>query len=127
MARLESLADIHQMTPRDYRESWAWVDLLLGDPRTGSAILIDHLQQVRDTGRSEPLSETLAARGADASTLLAHLEKAPTQSIVQKPGAAPPHHEQIIRLQDRQPAPSRFAAQPPRVGLFRRLAGLLGL
>ncbi|APW63368.1 DUF1570 domain-containing protein [Paludisphaera borealis] len=127
MTRLESLADIHQMTPRDYRESWAWVDLLLGDSRSGSAILVDHLQHGRDAVHPDPLSKILAAKGTDALTLIAHLEAGPPQSVVQKPGAFEPGHEPLIRLQDRPLDSSRSAAPPPRPGLFRRLAGLLGL
>jgi hypothetical protein len=127
MARLESLTDIHQMTPRDYRESWAWVDLLLGDPRSGPAILVDHLEQGRDRGHAEPLSKILDARGADARALLAHLESGAPQSIAHKPVAPDPGRDPIIRLQDRPLDPPPRAAAPQRVGLFRRLAGLLGL
>lgn len=127
MARLESLADIHQMSPRDYRESWAWVDLLLGDPRSGSAILIEHLQRSGEVAHSDPLSRVLAAKGADASTLLNHLESGAAMNIVQKPATMESGRGALIRLQDQQPEPRRSQPLPPRVGLFRRLAGLLGL
>jgi len=125
MARLESLTDIHQMTPRDYRESWAWVDLLLSDPRSGPAILVDHLER----GQAESLSKVLDARGADAAALLARLESGPPQNVAHKPVAKESGHDAVIRLQDRPPDPplSRGAAAPQRVSLFRRLAGLLGL
>ncbi len=127
MARLESLTDIHQMTPRDYRESWAWVDLLLGDPRSGPTILVDHLERGRGAIEGEPLSRLLAARGADASRLLAHLEEKPTRTIAQKPDAVAADREPVVRLQDRRPDPPWTGAQPLRGGLFRRLAGLFGL
>src|SRR5438876_73243 len=32
LARLESLATVREMAPRDYREAWAWVHYLLNDP-----------------------------------------------------------------------------------------------
>ena len=35
------------MTPRDYRESWAWVHLLLADSQGGKPMLIDYLSQGR--------------------------------------------------------------------------------
>jgi hypothetical protein len=127
MARLETLGDIHQMTPRDYRESWAWVDLLLSDPKAGSAILVDHLEHGREAGRSQPLSTVLAARGADAETLIAHLETGAAPVLVQKPGAPEPRHEPLIRLQDHGAEPPWAAAPAPRGGRFRRLTGLFGL
>jgi hypothetical protein len=127
MTRLESLGDIHQMTPRDYRESWAWVDLLLGDSRSGAAILVDHLQHSRDAVHPEPLSKVLAAKGTEASTLIARLEGGAVQNVAQKPGQGEPGRGQVVRLQDRPIEPARSAAPPPRVGLLRRFAGLLGL
>ena len=35
MARLEGLQGVQQMSPRDYRESWAWVHYLLQRPERG--------------------------------------------------------------------------------------------
>ena len=35
LPRLESLSDIRQMTPRDYREAWAWVHLFLNGSDVG--------------------------------------------------------------------------------------------
>ena len=35
--RLQTLTDIRQMTPRDYRESWAWVHLFLTDSSSVNA------------------------------------------------------------------------------------------
>src|SRR5262249_44838058 len=43
LQRLESLVDIRQMTPRDYREAWAWVDLLLNGPEPGRSLLMAYL------------------------------------------------------------------------------------
>ena len=55
LPRLESLTDIHEMTPRDYRESWAWVHLMLEGGPQGKSLLIDYLNQgakVRGRSRS---------------------------------------------------------------------------
>jgi hypothetical protein len=124
MTRLESLGDIHQMTPRDYRESWAWVDMLLSDPNAGSAVLVDHLEHGRDDGRSQPLSTILGARGVDGKSLIAHLETGAAPALAQKPTVAATGREPLIRLQDQGAGPH---PPPSRVGLFRRLAGLFGL
>ena len=65
LRRLETLDEVHQMAPRDYREAWAWVDLLLSDPRRGKPLLLDHLRS-RDERTS--LTTALADRGVDAAT-----------------------------------------------------------
>lgn len=120
LRRLETLDEVHQMAPRDYRESWAWVDLLLSDPKGGKPLLLAHLQE--HDGRTA-LTTTLADRGTDGGTLLAHLGADPARVVAQKPAADGPHPARVFRLQDR-PA----AAEPPRPpGLLRRLGALLGL
>ncbi len=43
LPRLESLTDIHQMTPRDYREAWGWVHLMLGGDRPSDSLLVNYL------------------------------------------------------------------------------------
>lgn len=120
LRRLETLGEIHQMAPRDYRESWAWVDLLLADPARGKPLLLDHLR-ARDARSA--LTTTLADRGTDGDTLLAHLGGTPARVIAQKPTPADARSARVIRLQDRP------AADPPpsRPGLLRRVGSFLGL
>ena len=43
LARLESLTDVRQMTPRDYQESWAWVHLLLNTTPERRELLRDYI------------------------------------------------------------------------------------
>ncbi len=47
LARLESLKAVRQMSPRDYRESWAWVHYLLNDTRPHKAALLGYLADLR--------------------------------------------------------------------------------
>ncbi len=45
LVRLESLTDIREMTPRDYREAWAWVHLLLNEPKREGVPLLTALSE----------------------------------------------------------------------------------
>jgi len=126
LRRLEGLEEVHQMEPRDYREAWAWVDLLLSDPRRGGPLLVAYLRSPDRPGSS--LADSLESRGAGASTLLAHLEGRPVRMASRKPAAeAEAGSSRVVRLQDRTTEPARSAAEPRRPGLFRRLGAFLGL
>ncbi|RUL87269.1 hypothetical protein [Tautonia sociabilis] len=58
LRRLEAIDDVAEMTPTDYRESWAWAVLLLHGPRREA--LVDHLKSLRaDSGTPPLISETL--------------------------------------------------------------------
>lgn len=48
LARLEGLAQVQQMNPSEYRESWAWVHLMLRGPKEGRTVLLAYLQQLRN-------------------------------------------------------------------------------
>jgi hypothetical protein len=130
LPRLESLTDIHQMTPRDYRESWAWVHMMLSSDQTGDSLLVDflnHGQGQSGTDR-QPLSQLLAARGTTAKTLISHLETAQAGLLARTD--EPPAHEGLVRFQDRgaDPAVVPAAAAPPqRPSLLRRIGAWLGL
>jgi hypothetical protein len=126
LARLETLTDIHQMTPRDYRESWAWVHLMLSAGQPADSPLIAFLEEGRDgTGsRKKPLSQVLAARGTSGKTLLAHVESMQSHVVVRKP--EPPAQDRLFRLQDRGPEPVVPAPPPPKPGLLRRIGMMLG-
>jgi hypothetical protein len=139
LPRMESLTDIHQMTPRDYRESWAWVHLLLSDSQSGKPLLIDYLNMGRTGARTQPLSQLLAARGTSSKTLLTHLEAVQSRVIARRP--EPPTQDRLIRFQDRtdelqdgiadsgvsREAPVHAPTPSARPSLLRRVASFLGL
>jgi hypothetical protein len=132
LPRLETLTDIRQMTPRDYRESWAWVHLMLSGGPPGESPLIDYLEEGRgrDGARRRPLSQALAARGTTTTSLLAHIESMRSHVAVRKPepAAAAGASDRLIRLQDRGPEPVVVAQPPPpKPGFFRRIGMMLGL
>jgi len=61
LARLEQLNQVAQMTPAEYRESWAWVHLMLRGPTEGKFALLAYLQQLRSTATPGPLQPRLTA------------------------------------------------------------------
>ncbi len=61
LARLERLHQVADMTPAEYRESWAWVHLMLRGPADGRAALLAYLQQLRVTPNPGPLQPRLTA------------------------------------------------------------------
>jgi hypothetical protein len=124
LARLESLTDIHQMTPRDYRESWAWVHFMLSNAHPGKLVLLDYLKQSRDGPRTQTLSQLLAAHGTTNKALVAHLQTIQSRPLAAKP--KPPEPEHLIRLQDRGPERPMVVFPAPRAGLLRRIGSWLG-
>jgi hypothetical protein len=61
LSRLEQLNQVAQMTPAEYRESWAWVHLMLRGPSEGKIALLAYLQQLRATPTPGPLQPRLTA------------------------------------------------------------------
>lgn len=61
LTRLEQLVEVQQMTPVEYRESWAWVHFLLRGPPQAKHVLLDYLKELRTTSRPGPLRPRLAA------------------------------------------------------------------
>lgn len=59
--RLEQLSQVQQMTPAEYRESWAWVHLMLQARPESRAVLLSYLQQLRTNKNPGPLAPKLAA------------------------------------------------------------------
>ncbi len=47
LARLEALKEVDQMNPGEYRESWAWVHLMLRTRPEAKTVLLSYLQQLR--------------------------------------------------------------------------------
>jgi hypothetical protein len=122
LARLESLADIREMTPRDYRESWAWVHLLLNGSQPGRSVLLTALAGLKE----KPGALGLTEKGATNTRLLDHLHH--LQSLETRTELEDEHHS-TVRLQDRVVGPAREPApvQPPARSFWRRLGGWLGM
>jgi hypothetical protein len=122
LARLEGLKTVRQMTPRDYRESWAWVHYMLFESSEGRAALLGYLGEIRNHGDIKPLSARFpAARPETRTALLKHLEKARAAAEPAKVAASEP----TIRLQD-GPIPIDPADPTPKKrSFFGRLFGRL--
>jgi hypothetical protein len=124
LKRLESLRDVRKMTPRDYRESWAWVHYFLNGPPTAKSALLGYLADRRTDGDEKPLSKRLKAIDPEASAKLAsHVEA--TREADQLAGKPELNREggSTVRFQDR-PAEPRSATR--RNGPFSRFAALFG-
>jgi len=61
LARLEQLSEVEQMTPADYRESWAWVHLMLRSTPKARDVLVGYIQELRSNPTPGPLRPRLAA------------------------------------------------------------------
>jgi len=108
LRRLESLKSVREMSPRDYRESWAWVHYLLNDTRPCKAALLGYLGDLRTATDLRPMSDRLG--GTEASQLLAHLARLRENPVAQ--AVAP--RDPTVRLQSappEQPSPP----QPTRI------------
>jgi hypothetical protein len=60
LARLERLEEVNQMTPAEYRESWAWVHLMLRSTPQAKEALLGYLQELRINPNPGPLRPRLA-------------------------------------------------------------------
>ncbi len=58
--RLEKLEEVHQMSPSEYRESWAWVHLMLRSTPQAKQALLSYLQDLRTNATPGPLRPRLA-------------------------------------------------------------------
>jgi hypothetical protein len=122
LARLEALKDVRQMSPRDYRESWAWVHYLLNGPAPGKTALLAYLADLRASADAEPLSRRLATALDDSDArLLAHLDRVRDRPVV----ATSPATESTIRLQDAPAPPTPTPVR--RRSFFDRMRGVFGL
>jgi hypothetical protein len=76
LARLEALKEVDQMNPAEYRESWAWVHLMLRTRPEAKTVLLSYLQQLRGTRHPGQLGPSLLRVYPDLEeTLAQHLEK----------------------------------------------------
>jgi hypothetical protein len=115
LARLESLRNVKEMTPRDYRESWAWVHYLLNDSRSHKTALLAYLADLRTKHEARPLSERLEPGPGPA--LVAHLGRLRDQPPIAASG------DPTVRLQS---GPAEPIAPPRRRSLLARIRDLFG-
>jgi hypothetical protein len=133
LARLESLKLVSQMSPRDYRESWAWVHYLLNHSNATRGALLGYLADLRTNPRSTPLSQRSPALDPRApATLLAHIDHLRALPVAAAPPTAPTTTagEPTIRLQDNGTElvrGSESRAPSPRLGFLDRVRAFLGM
>jgi hypothetical protein len=76
LTRLEQLNKVEQMTPSEYRESWAWVHLMLHSKTEARRVLIGYLRELRTNPQPGQLRPRLAPLFASLEeTLQAHLAR----------------------------------------------------
>jgi hypothetical protein len=68
--RLEKLELVNQMTPAEYRESWAWVHLMMRTNPQAKQALLSYLQDLRTNPNPGPLRPRLAAAFSSPETAL---------------------------------------------------------
>jgi Protein of unknown function (DUF1570) len=121
LERLASLSDIRQMTPRDYREAWAWVHLFLRAPGSaGKTFMASCLNDLHQGPEKVELRKRLAENGATTDRLIAHLKAVPSRAIAVEQAST----DRSVRLQDR-PSESAAGSLQQR-GLWRRIRSLVG-
>jgi hypothetical protein len=116
LPRLESLSDIRQMTPRDYREAWAWVHLFLNGSASEKSVFLTSLIESKEAPKKLRLEE----KGASNEHLLGYIKALQSRSLAVDD--TPEDHS--IRLQDKTAETS--ANNPPQRGLWRRLRAFIG-
>jgi hypothetical protein len=57
--RLERLEEVGQMSPMEYRESWAWVHLMMRSTPQAKQALLTYLQELRTNAKPGPLRPRL--------------------------------------------------------------------
>ncbi len=84
LERLEALVDVREMTPRDYRESWAWVHFLLEGSKETRGVLLGYLADLKVGAVAEKLSDRVGGiPGVDTGAmLLAYLDKVGGSGVV---------------------------------------------
>jgi hypothetical protein len=111
LPRLESLNDIRQMTPRDYREAWAWVHLFLNESQAEKAVMLASLGSLNEAPHTLRLEE----KGATNERLVAHIKSLQSRLSAMEPIAA----DHSVRMQDKTADTS--APNPAARGFWRRL------
>lgn len=146
LARLEKIIDVREMTPRDYRESWAWVRWGLAGPepiRTAFTQYVadsDHFSQSADgialnqpglAARWQAVAPRLTPQGApmvawlstQAGTRHAEVASAPRDNALRQArlqnADAPAESARIVRS-----GPVHRSTAPKKKSFVRRLLGL---
>lgn len=128
LARLESLTNVRDMTPRDYRESWAWVHYLLNGPPAGKSALLGYLADLRaDPHGAAPLSSRTGSTDlGNGRRMLTHLERirsSPAPAATPSPvaqAAAPTRPTVLLQNAPIEPR------GPSRKSILARLFALFG-
>jgi hypothetical protein len=117
LARLESLSDIREMTPRDYREAWLWVHLFLNGPQPVQSLFSSCLVELSE----KPAKLKLSEKGVTDALLLAHIKSLRSRAQ----SGASTSDDPAVRLQDKSiDTNERISA--PRI-FWRRLRAWIGL
>lgn len=133
LARLETLNNVRDMTPRDYRESWEWVHYLLNGSPAGKTALLGYLADLHtDAARAKPLSGRIAPTDLHGSRqLLSHLERVRTSPAATEPqtpvASAPQTDGAKVHLQDAPIEAGPAARSAPRRSLFGRILAAFGV
>ena len=124
LKRLESLKDVRKMTPRDYREAWAWVHFCLNGPPEAKSALLGYLADKHEASDDRALSRRLLDAFPDApSRIVQHVETARVADAAAATSDLPPEAEATVRFQDRPAEPRPI---PRRRSLMARFAGIFG-
>jgi hypothetical protein len=70
LVRLETLKQVDQMSPQEYREAWAWVHFMLHSRPEAKQVLVKYLQELRTTSTPGALRPRLAGAVPALDTLL---------------------------------------------------------
>jgi hypothetical protein len=88
--RLEKLTLVEQMGHAEYRESWAWVHMMLRGHPEARTTLLTYLHQLRDTDHPTPLSPQLKTLyGSPEEALFRHLAQLDPDSVPSLPPVGP--------------------------------------
>lgn len=91
LARLESLTEVEQMNPAEYREAWAWVHLMLRGQPSAKRVLIDYLHQLRDVNDPPALGPKLATVFSNPEEVLVqHIQDLEVENLEANSEPRPP-------------------------------------
>lgn len=123
LTRLETLKSVRQMTPRDYRESWAWVHYLLNGSSSSKAVLLAYLADLRSDPKATSLAARLSSdRDKEGPNLVAYIDRIRSTPVAVRPTTAA---GTTVRLQDNSLESPR--STPPRRSVFARMRAFFGL
>ncbi len=96
LEKLEGLQNVQQMTPGNYRESWAWAHYLLQGSAEGRGALLGFLGDLRKGDEARPLSSRLPSEAEKMKAgLLTHLN-----AVIAAPPPRLAAADSSVRFQD---------------------------